>query len=283
MFRARKRPPLCPSNTSGLGAAGKVALSNGEQNWTEQFDVVTEAAAAIKSRGHTVTSHKTWLEHGDSELLIQPQLAELQPLEGGGVRTATTMQVNHPTLIPAGVFEYQHATGDTVVSSLTKGFDQWVQTDFVTFLDALRVRPRSCTMMEMTFPAKDGKPERVRRAVLGPVTHMAQTPPDAAGGHPPFCPCCLLTNSFETFRDLIEGDAFYGLRSLRSATKTAIRAPIAASTATIGRRGCRRCARMPAPGLRRGTSSASNTWCFKPWSTAQGQPRNKLKVYAPEM
>jgi hypothetical protein len=77
-------------------------------------------------------------------------------------------------------------------------------------LDTLRVRPQSCTMMEMAFSAKDGKPERIRRAALGPVTHMAQTPPDAAEGHP--CPCCLLSNSVEAFRDLIEGETFYGLR-----------------------------------------------------------------------
>ena len=212
MIGARKPPPFCPSNTAGMGTAGKVELSNGEQSWTEHFDVVSEAAAALKSQGHAVTTHKTWLEHGDSGFLIQLQLVELQLLEGGGVRTVTTIQVNHPTLIPTGVFEYQHSTGDTVVSSLTKGFDQWVQTDFVTFLDALRVKPQSCTMMEMTFPAKDRKPELVRRAVLGPVTHMAQTPTDATEGHPPACPCCLLTNSFEAFRDLIGGDAFYGLR-----------------------------------------------------------------------
>ena len=60
-------------------------------------------------------------------------------------------------------------------------------------------------MTEMRFPAEDGKPQRVRRTVLGPVRHMAQTPPDATEGHPPFCTCCLLINSFEA-------DAFYGLR-----------------------------------------------------------------------
>jgi hypothetical protein len=88
-----------------------------------------------------------------------------------------------------------------------------MQTDFVTLLDALRAKPEHCTIMEMTFPAKDGKPERIRRAVLGPCTHVAKTPPDASQEHP-FCPCCLLTNSFEAFRDLFEADAFYGLRLL---------------------------------------------------------------------
>jgi len=111
MIGARKPPPFCPSNTAGMGTAGKVELSNGEQSWTEHFDLVSEAATALKSGGHAMTTHKTWIEHGDSGLLIQPQLAELRLLEGGGVHTVTTMQVNHPTLIPTGVFEYQHSTG----------------------------------------------------------------------------------------------------------------------------------------------------------------------------
>jgi hypothetical protein len=211
MSESREPPPLCPSNSDGLGTAGEVAFSNASRNWTEPFDLVDETAAALKRRGHAVTAHKTWLRHGDSGFTIQPQLGRMQLLDGGGVGTMTTLQVNHPTLIPGGVFEYQHSTGDTVVESLAKGFDQWVQTDFVTLLDALRAEPEHCSTMVMTFPAKDGRPERVRRAVLGPCTHVASTPPDASQEHP-FCPCCLLTNSFEAFQDLIEADGFYGLR-----------------------------------------------------------------------
>src|SRR5262245_14922934 len=167
MIGARKPPPFCPSNTAGMGTAGKVELSNGEQSWTEHFDLVSEAATALKSGGHAMTTHKTWIEHGDSGLLIQPQLAELRLLEGGGVHTVTTMQVNHPTLIPTGVSEFRRARGDTVGSSLTKGFDRWGQTDFVTFLDALLVKPQSCSTVEMTCPAKDGKPDLVREPCWG--------------------------------------------------------------------------------------------------------------------
>jgi hypothetical protein len=83
----------------------------------------------------------------------------------------------------------------------------------VTLLDALKAEPEHCTTMVMTVPARDGKPERTRRAVLGPCTHFAATPPGASDEHP-FCPCCLLTNSFETFEELFEADAFYGLRLL---------------------------------------------------------------------
>jgi hypothetical protein len=173
--------------------------------------VVAQAAAALESRNYSVTSSKTWLEHGDSGFTLLPLLAEVRLLEKGGIQTVTTMQVNHPTLIPGGVFEYQHSTGETMVDSLTKGFDQWVQTDFVTLLDALRTKPEICSAMEMTFPAKDGKPALVRRAVLGPITHMMEAPPSDPEEHP-FCPCCLLTNSFEAFRGLLEANAFYGLR-----------------------------------------------------------------------
>src|SRR5262245_57388431 len=124
MFGTRKPPPICPSNSSGMGTAGKVAFANGERSWEEQFDLVSQATAAFKSADHPVTAHKTWLVHSESGFTIQPLLAELQPLEKGGVRTVTTIQVNHPKLIPAGVFEYQHSTGDNIVDSLTKGFDQ---------------------------------------------------------------------------------------------------------------------------------------------------------------
>jgi hypothetical protein len=75
-----------------------------------------------------------------------------------------------------------------------------VRTDFVTFLEALRVKPQSCTMMEMPFPAKDGRPERVRSAVPEPVTRMTETSPDTTEGHPPFCPCCLTNSSRRVLR-----------------------------------------------------------------------------------
>jgi hypothetical protein len=67
----------------------------------------------------------------------------------------------------------------------------------------------------MEFPAKDGKAARTRRAILGPVAHFMEKPPEAAAQaqeEHPFCPCCLLTNSFEAFRDLLEGDGFFCLR-----------------------------------------------------------------------
>jgi hypothetical protein len=198
----------------------KVAFSTGNRSWTEKVNLVSLAAEVFKKLGYSVANEKTWLRHTDSGFQILPQLVGIQPLDQGGVRSLTTMQTNHPSLIPDGIFEFQHSAGDNIAESISKGFDQWVQTDFVSLLDALRPTVERCTALEMAFPAKDDKPARVRRAVLGPVAHFMQEPPgkaeESAPEEHPFCPCCLLTKTFEAFRDLIEADRFYGLRLFAS-------------------------------------------------------------------
>jgi hypothetical protein len=213
--RKKTAPPLCPGNP-GVGAEAKIAFANGERSWTEAVDLVDLAAVAFQNRGYKIKNEKTWLRHTDSGFVIQPQFVEMQPLDNGGVRTTTTIQINHATLAPEGVFEYQHAGGSDVAGSISSGLDQWLQTDFVTLLDALRAEPQSCMAMNFSFPADGDAPARARRAVLGPAAHYMQNPPNRetenVGDEHPFCPCCLLTNSFEAFRDLIEGNGFYCLR-----------------------------------------------------------------------
>jgi hypothetical protein len=218
MFGFRKKNPApkpCPANP-GIGVEAKVAFSTGERSWTEEVNLVNLSAEVFKQHDYSVVNEKTWLLHRDSGFMILPQLVGIHPLDSGGVRTVTTIQTNHPVLSPTGVFEYQHSAGDTIADSISKGFAQWLQTDFVPLLDALRPKPESCTTLEMVFPAKDGRPARSRRAVLGPVAHFMQNPPADAGDSTPeehpFCPCCLLTKSFVAFRDFIEGDGLYCLR-----------------------------------------------------------------------
>jgi hypothetical protein len=73
--------------------------------------------------------------------------------------------------------------------------------------------------MEMTLPQKDASPDLRRRAVLGPVAHYAERPAAKSDGtsgseteEHPFCPCCLLTNSFQAFQSLLEAEGFCGIR-----------------------------------------------------------------------
>jgi Family of unknown function (DUF6348) len=148
---------------------------------------------------------------------LQPQIVELKPLDRGGVQTVTTVDVRHEKLVPAGVFEYQHSTGDNLKDAVSKGFDAWASLDLAVFADALKAKPETCTTLEYSFPAKPPLGERRRRVVLGPTAHAAAWPAVAENEEHPFCPCCLLTNSFEPFRALIENDSsFYGIRLFAS-------------------------------------------------------------------
>lgn len=213
-FLKRKAPTICPTNP-GTTTGGDVEFFRGEKKWAETFDVVDIALSALEARGYSIRKRDSWLEHPASGFTLLPRFVELQPLDSGGVKSTTTMQVNHPTLCPAGLFEFQHSTGDDLEDSIRKGMDQWAEMDLVTLLEALQPNPTTCTLLKMNFPAKNGHPGRSRRAVLGPVIHWQEKPPadaDPKNEAHCFCPCCLLTNSFETFKELFDDSAFYGLR-----------------------------------------------------------------------
>lgn len=225
-FRKKATPKLLSSNP-GKSVSGKIGLSNAEKSWTEHFNVIALLASVLEKLGHRVHSEKSWLVHQDSGFTLLPGLVEFQPLQDGGVRTTTTVQTNHPDLMPDGVFEYQHSSGNTLEESIREGFEQWAQMDLVALLETLKQKPETCTTLKMRFPEKDGKPAFSRRAVLGPVVYVVENPKLPAerkittggGGvegeqceHDEFCPCCMLTNSWEAFREFIEDGNFYGVR-----------------------------------------------------------------------
>jgi Family of unknown function (DUF6348) len=228
MFGARRKgtPELLPSNP-GRGSAGKTAFAKAGETWSESFDLIELLASVVRERGIEVRKQGSALELVDSHFVLLPQLAYLQPLEKGGVRTATTIQFRHPTLVPDGCFEYQHSTGDNLQAAFHSGFDQWAQMDLVTLLDSLREMPASCTTLKFEHPKRNGMPGIFRRAVLGPFIQFREEsgPFDreaalcsethtegAVCEGDDFCPCCFLTRSFEVFKRHIESDRFYGLR-----------------------------------------------------------------------
>ena len=225
MFGFRKKKPhASPGSSSGNGAASTGAsAAAGEGQPAEEIDLLGIAAAALAGQGHTVTRENTWLVHNESGYRLLPHWLDASALGNSAVRTTTVLQIMHPVLVPQGVFEYQHATGQSVQDSLATGFDQWAQMDFVALLEALLDKPANCTALEMVFEARDERPARTRRAVLGPVAHFMQQPPvteaadaESSPDEHPFCSCCLLTRSFEAFQELIEDDGFYGVRFFAS-------------------------------------------------------------------
>ncbi len=190
------------------------------QRWTESVDVLAIAMEVLASGNYQVSQRDRWIEHPQSGFVFLPMIVGVAQ-RGGGISSTTTIQANHSSLIPAGLFEYQHSTGQTIDHSIRNGFTQWMKVDFLTLLESARPKPLECTSLQMSLPEKDGKPARHRRAVLGPVAHFRANPaaakPEGAPGsgaaeEHDFCPCCLLTKSFEAYKELFESDGFYGLR-----------------------------------------------------------------------
>ena len=109
--------------------------------------VIELTALAMEKRGYSVTRHDTCVEHRDSGFIIEPVFFDSPP-STTLVRANTAITISHPGLIPGGVFEYQHAFGKTLDDAIREGIDQWLQLDFVVFLDALRDTPEQCQALE---------------------------------------------------------------------------------------------------------------------------------------
>ena len=197
----------------------------------ETFNVVNSAAAVLTNHGHQILN----AEPGWS-ITTAGSSCSLHSFQCGDLKEAvaaptTTMQVHHPVFLPAARGKkFQHSTGDNMEEAIRKGFDQWLQTDFVTLLDMLRRTPRTCTSLKLDFAKKDGQPAYSRRGVLGPEAHFVQNPQVHAargqGGRDGekeshlFCPCCLLTNSFNVFKEKLQGDEVFALRLFAARNET---------------------------------------------------------------
>lgn len=199
---------------------------NGE-TYLEPFDLVETLADILAGLGHRAHAYDSgWIEIGDDGLFAFPQLVEFTELDGGHIRTASTIQCNHARLFPQGLFEYQHATGESFDDAVKNGLSQWARTDLLALLDAARAEPAHCMSMRMEFGGDDGTPRRERRIVFGPVAHFGRAHADEADeaaaredgdddGHG-FCPCCLFTNSLDAFRPLLEDRGVFALRLFAS-------------------------------------------------------------------
>ena len=189
----------------------RVAFSNAQRSWEEADDLATSLAAALTALGHKALVHHDWVELAGGFTLL-PQVVSVEPMERSGVRTASTIQTRHESLIPGGVFEYQHATGGDTRESFAAGFKSWAEVDLPVFLDAQRSKATVCMFLVRspgTDPASALPPDR--RVVFGPTVQMAQQAEPAGIDHE-FCPCCLFTNSIGAFDDLLKDRAFHGIR-----------------------------------------------------------------------
>lgn len=188
-----------------------------EQEGGESVDIVTEAQDLLTGLDYTVERRGADLYLPDYGLTLSPRGIGLSQTENGTFRTISIVRATHPEAFPAGIFEYQHGAGSTPREALQYGLNQWARLDVPVFCDALLEAPKQCTMMEMTFPAEDGGPERRRRVILGPTAHMMASPPEETDGTAcdddhAFCPCCLTTQCMESFLPLFKAQETLGVR-----------------------------------------------------------------------
>jgi Family of unknown function (DUF6348) len=174
-----------------------------------ELDVAEALALALEAAGIAADRDGGRLTLDDG-LVLQPLFLEGQAGDDR-VQTVTTLQCNHPDLLPDGVFEYQHAVGVDLHDAIGSGFRQWLALDLHTLRDALcETREGSLTMR---FDLADG---RSRRAVFGPFARYSRQPPEAgseaAEEAETFCPCCLFTNSMSAMQALLERKGTLGIR-----------------------------------------------------------------------
>jgi hypothetical protein len=151
---------------------------------------------------HDLLRERTGDELREREgLVLTPRLLSVEP-SASGVRTVTTVQVQHRQAFPTPIFEYQHGVGATVEESLTFAFEQWQQIDLPVLEDATRLEPMYCAAIRFGH----------RRVILGPTATLCAQPAVPSGEEHDFCPCCLTTRCFDAFRPLVESDGIYGVR-----------------------------------------------------------------------
>ena len=210
-FLRKKRIPPLRQDNPGDGAFVDYRVE--ETGELQQFDLTAMLQQALASESVRSKPHKQALEL-ENGLILQPRFFDCES-HSNGMRTATTIQVDHPQLLPGGLFEFQHSLGPDFGQSLRLGFEQWALTDLATLSDALLTEPEHS--MAMRFDLADG---RVRRAIFGPFTHFLIQPPAPGTAEAEevekFCPCCLFTNALDGLKPLLEQPGTVGLRLFAS-------------------------------------------------------------------
>jgi len=202
-----------------MPARGRSALPVGDSRHAEgppldEGELLEALLHVLREERHEGkrVGHELWLPSG---LRLRPELLETVQLGPAHFRTFTRITATHPQVFPAGLPEFQHAAGNSVLASLRDGFNTWARMDLVTLEDALRAQPRDCTVMDMKFPLPSGR-ELHRQVLLGPVGHLAAAPERAGADEHPFCPCCLLSSSLEAFQEPLRTERFVGIRLFAS-------------------------------------------------------------------
>ncbi len=166
----------------------------------------------------TVDGHELVL---DSGLRLSPHAISADPRDNGGWQISSVIEARHPALFADGLFEYQHAAGDSQEEATLSGFENWVRVDLATLQAAIGADDApELQMLTLRYGAEETGTPLARAVVLGPLAHYRSEPAnDAAAcseGDHGSCPCCLFTQSLEAFNELLKTRQFLGIRLFAS-------------------------------------------------------------------
>ena len=219
---------VSPNALLGPSLSGEVTIRHGGQSRVEPFDVVASLAAALDRREfefETLDAHDpnaVRLRLSVTGLELRTLVHGIHALSDGRRQTVSVVAVQHPTLFPAGLFEYQHATGRFVSGALVTGFADWIDTDLDVLVEAVTGQADRCTLLDVIVPpSADDPTTRRRRAFIGPIEQRGSSAlpraPEPATEGAVFGPSLVLTRSPEAFGPLLDQDdvvaiKFYGVR-----------------------------------------------------------------------
>ena len=157
----------------------------------------------------------------DSGLRLSPHAIGADPRENGGWQISSVIEARHPALFADGLFEYQHAAGDSQEEATLSGFENWVRVDLATLQAAIGADDApELQMLTLRYGSEETGTPLARAVVLGPLAHYRSEPANDAAACSEddhgSCPCCLFTQSVDAFNELLKTRQFLGIRLFAS-------------------------------------------------------------------
>jgi hypothetical protein len=192
------------------------------------IDLVDLLSDVLLTYGEKSVREGNWLRLNNGFWLL-PQSVPSKVIDGS-IRTETTIEINHPTFIPNGFFDYQYVSKtDGIIESLLTGFNEWVQTCATVLCDSLLAKPINSQHSLMEFPNSadvvmhgsgfSGGETRLRRIIFGPLMYFASLGEITSENvvslslnierHDEYCPCCFLLKRYSNiFMPFLNSDDY---------------------------------------------------------------------------
>ncbi|MCL2714655.1 MAG: hypothetical protein FWD68_08775 [Alphaproteobacteria bacterium] len=127
----RSEPEPHPPNP-GQGSKGRIEFSSNGKEWTEDINLVA-VLRGLPAKGTFGCN-----EQGDRLVSKggrwhKPQIVLFDPRDDGLVKTCTTIELAHPSVLSQPCFEFKHSAGERVTAAVRRGFEESAQIDWAVF------------------------------------------------------------------------------------------------------------------------------------------------------